>query len=83
LLLVVAQRLLGLRAWDVARTLAGPSGAVVLVTALYAAGAVFGGGLIGALITGGLATAAYAATGFLFVLKPREREALQQVAARA
>jgi O-antigen/teichoic acid export membrane protein len=83
LLLVVAQRLLGLRAWDVARTLAGPSAAVVLVTALYAAGAVLGGGLIGALITGGLATAAYAATGFVWVLKPREREALQQVAARA
>jgi O-antigen/teichoic acid export membrane protein len=83
LLLVVAQRLLGLRAWDVARTLAGPSAAVVLVTALYVVGAVIGGGLIGALITGGLATAAYAATGFLWVLKPREREALQQVAAQA
>ena len=83
LLLVVAQRLLGLKAWDVARTLAGPSAAVVLVTALYAAGAVLGGGLIGALITGSLATAAYAATGFWWVLKPREREALQRVAARA
>jgi O-antigen/teichoic acid export membrane protein len=83
LLLMVAQRLLGLRAWDMARTLAGPSAAVGLVTALYAAGAVLGGGLIGALITGGLATAAYAATGFLWILKPREREALRQVAARA
>jgi O-antigen/teichoic acid export membrane protein len=83
LLLAVAQRLLGLRAWDVARTLGGPFVAVVIVTALYAAGAVLGGGLIGALITGGLATAAYAATGFLWVLKPREREALQQAAARA
>jgi O-antigen/teichoic acid export membrane protein len=83
LVLVVAQRLLGLRARDVARTLAGPSAAVVVVTALYVAGAVIGGGLIGALITGALATAAYAATGFLWVLKPREREALQQVAVRA
>jgi hypothetical protein len=41
------------------------------------------GGLIGALMTGGLATAAYAATGFLWVLKPREREGLQQITAQA
>jgi O-antigen/teichoic acid export membrane protein len=82
LLLVVAQRLLGLSAWDVARTLAGPSTAVILVTAFYVAGAVIGDGLIGALITGGLATAVYAAAGFLWILKPRERAALRHVAAR-
>ena len=82
LLLLVAQRLLGLRARDVARSLVGPSTAIVLVTAFYAAGAVVREGLLGALITGGLATSAYAATGFLWVLRPREREALQQVAAR-
>jgi O-antigen/teichoic acid export membrane protein len=82
LLLLVAQRLLGLRARDVARTLVSPSSAIVLVTAFYAAGAVVREGLLGALITGGLATSAYAAAGFLWVLRPREREALQQVAAR-
>lgn len=82
LLLMVAQRLLGLRARDVARSLAGPSTAILVVTAFYVAGAVVGEGLIGALITGGLATAAYAAVGFLWVLRPREREALQQVAVR-
>lgn len=81
LVLVVAHRLLGLRALDVMWSLTGPSIAVALVTMLYVAGAIIGRGLIGALITGSLATTAYAAAGFLWVLKPREREALQQVAA--
>ena len=82
LLLVVARRLLGLRGWDVARTLVGPSAAVVLVTALYVAGAAIGGGIMGTLITGGLAAVVYVATVFLWILKPRERAALQQIAAR-
>lgn len=80
LLLVVAQRFLGLGMRDLARILMGPSAAVGVVTALYMAGAVIGGGLIGALISGAVATAAYVATGFLWVLTPIEREALQQVA---
>ncbi len=83
LLLVVAQRLLGLSAWGVARTLAGPSAAVVFVTVFYTAGALIGEGLTGALITGSLATAVYAAAGFLWILKPRERAALEHVVARA
>jgi O-antigen/teichoic acid export membrane protein len=82
LLLVVAKRLLGLRACDIARTLAGPSAALALVTAFYVAGAILGEGLVGALLTGGLVTTAYAAAGFMWVLRPRERKALQQVAAR-
>jgi len=40
------------------------------------------GGLIGALMTGGLATATYAATGSLWGLKPRERAGLEQIAAQ-
>ena len=82
-LFVVAQRLLGLRPWDLGRALAGPAVAVALVTASYAAGAIVGTGVIAALITGGLATAAYAATCFVWVLAPRERDALQQAAAQA
>jgi O-antigen/teichoic acid export membrane protein len=81
LLLVVAHRLLGLRALDVMRSLAGPSVAVALLTMLYVIGAIIGRGLLGALITGSVATTSYAAAGFWLVLKPREREALQQVVA--
>ncbi len=80
LLVVVARRLLGLDARAVGRSVAGPSAAVVLVTALYVIGSVVGEGLVGALVTGGLVTTAYAAAGFLWILRPRERAALQQAA---
>jgi len=68
---------------ELVRALAGPSVAVALVTGAYAAGAVVGTGLVAALITGAVATSGYAATVFFWVLAPREREALQQVAVQA
>jgi O-antigen/teichoic acid export membrane protein len=83
LLFVVARRLLGLRARDMTRALAGPSAGLILVTTLYVAGAAIDVGLLGAVITGGLATAAYAAVGFLWILQPRERHALWRIAAQA
>jgi len=83
LVVTVARRFLGLRIRDLARTLGGPAAAVALVTAGYAAGATIGAGLVGALVTGTLATVVYAAAGFFLVLAPREREALQQVVVQA
>jgi hypothetical protein len=79
----VARYLLGLRIRDIARALAAPLAGLILVTALYAGGAAIGAGLLGAVITGGLVTAAYAAAGFLWILEPRERQALRQIAVQA
>jgi hypothetical protein len=82
LLFAVTRRLLGLRTRDVVRALAAPSLALLFVTALYAGGAAIDAGLLGAAITGGLATAAYAAARFLWILEPREHQALRQIAAQ-
>ena len=74
----VGRGLLALPARWIVGALAGPLCAVLACAAAYALGSALSHGFVAAIVTGALATAAYAALAYAFVLDDREREALRR-----
>jgi O-antigen/teichoic acid export membrane protein len=79
---VVAHRLLGLRASDLSRSLAGPALAVVACAAAFAVGHLIASGFAGAVVVGAVGAAVYAAVAGRWVLDGRERAVLGALAPR-
>jgi O-antigen/teichoic acid export membrane protein len=76
LLVVVAERMLGIRPADLARALGGPALAASSAVAMFALGALLTSGFAGALITGLVGACLYAGLVLRWVLDDRERDVL-------
>lgn len=79
-LAIVPRRLLAMPVGALGRSLGGPVTAVACVTLAWVAAAPLLRGIVAMLLAGALATAAYAAGVFAWVLDSREREALLRAA---